>query len=52
MKLIDIITLNIVMLTRTMDLVWMSHRGSHMFLGPLPEHSLPKFSHIARLSNN
>ena len=51
MKLIDIITLNIVTLTRTMSCMDVS-RGLHIFLGPLPEDSLPKFSHIARLGNN
>ena len=35
-------TENIVVVTRTMDVVWMPYTGTHMFTGSLPEDSLTK----------
>ena len=37
-------TPNFVMVTRTLDFVWMSHRGTHKRTGSLPEETLRKKS--------
>ena len=47
-KPIDVMTLNIVVVTRAVDFVWMSFRVSHMLAGSLPEDSHVKYSHIVR----
>ena len=51
-KLIDIMTLNIVVVRKAIDNVWLPHRGAHMLTGSLPEKSKTKYSHIVRLGNN
>ena len=50
-KLIDIMTLNISLVTRVMELIWMSYRGAHMLTDSLLEDSYLKSSHIARFGN-
>ena len=51
-KSIDVMTLNVFMLTRVLDFLWMSYRGAHKLDGSLPEDSHPKSSLIVRLGNN
>ena len=46
MKSIDIMTLNIAVVTKALEFAWMPCRGAHMFAGSLPENSHPKYSHI------
>ena len=43
---IDIMNLNVAMMTRVLELVWTSYRGDHMLTGSLPEDSYPKSSHV------
>ena len=47
-KSIDVMTVNIVMITRILDFVWTSYVGLHMLTRSQPENSYPKFSHIVR----
>ena len=51
-KMIDILTLNISVVARALDFVWVSYRGPHMLIESLLENSHPKSSRIARLGNN
>ena len=50
-KPIDIIVLNIAMVTRALEFECTSCRDLHMLTGSLPEESYPKTSHIVRLGN-
>ena len=45
-------TLNIAIVARALDFIWMSYRGPHMFTGSLKEDSHQKFSHLTILGNN
>ena len=51
-KSIDIMALNITMVTRPLYFVWMSYRGTHMLTGSLPEDGHSKSFNTARLGNN
>ena len=51
-KSIDIMALNIAMVTRTLDFVWTSYIGLQMLTGSLPEKIYPESSHIVRLGNH
>ena len=51
-KSIDVMTVNVFMLTRVLGFLWMSYRGAHKLDGSLPEDSHPKSSLIVRLGNN
>ena len=52
METIDIMTLNIVKKTMTLDFVWMSHRGTHILTGSLPVETLSiKSVHIRSFSD-
>ena len=52
MKSINVMTLNIAVVKKALDYVWMSYGGAHTLTGSLPENSHPKYSHIVRLDNN
>ena len=51
-KSIDIMTLNIIVVRKAIDIVWLPYTGAHMLTGSLPEKSKTKYSHIVRLGNN
>ena len=40
-KSIDIMTLNIVVVAKALNFVWMSYKGANMLTGSLPEDSHP-----------
>ena len=50
-KSIDIMTLNILLVARVMEFIWVSYRGPHMLTDSLLEDSHSKSSHIARFGN-
>ena len=51
-KSIEVMTLNIFMVGRTLEVLWMFYRGAHKLAGSLPEDSHRKSSPVARLGNN